>query len=303
MSRLAAEGELPVQQFLVDERRYVTQPWLMVFQALLRRKTLIEDTHANRLASHAASQSRPGTWFYETDRNVYYQCRIVSGVRTWMYAAGTMRGTFADVPSDLGTEDEGFPYEVTTGTGSVEYYHVARWTGSEWEATGDWGGYFAHFALAPQEKGWQLCDGTTTSQLIITGGSIAETAFTVPDEVTDQTYRKAGAAYAGVAPAVAPGITGDTEAVSAGTPTGTNDAPTFTGSLGTTNNSGSGSVASGAGASASGNHSHSFTPAGAVSAPGFTGDPLSTHDHGVGSLEVDDTGEPAHITAIPYFRR
>lgn len=85
-----------------------------------------------------------------------------------------------------------------------------------------------------------------------------------------------------------------TSSDSAGTPAGTNSAPTFTGSALAGHTHGDGSLATD---SVSGG-----TPAGTVSAPTFTGNALSTHTHSAdGSLATDavSAGTPAGTIGGP----
>ena len=249
---------------------------------------LLEDTHANR-ANYTAARYKPGTLFYETDRQLYY---VASG-NTFRYIAGTMRDTFANRPTSLGTDDTGLLFFCTTGTSSTEYYHLFRWSGTAWEAApGErLGGYVQHYVIAPIEKGWQLCNGTATKYLSISAGALAEVNFTPQDE-TAGIYRKSAAAYgAAVNPAVAPGITGTLGDAGSGSAVGVTVSGVTSGPSATTN------VQSGAGTTvASSGHDHTFSGSG-------TGTVTDDHTHDATSLVVDDTGEPANVEYLPYFRR
>lgn len=71
------------------------------------------------------------------------------------------------------------------------YNHRVRWTGTVFEfAAGDAGSdWFAMRPTAPQEAGWQLCDGTATDYLVVGGVTLTTAPFTTP-VVTDQYFRR-----------------------------------------------------------------------------------------------------------------
>lgn len=111
-------------------------------------------------------------------------------------------GTFAQIPTGLGTGDAGFRYRVT------DYGHEIVWDGSVWGfAPGDSGsGYYAVFQVTPEALGWQLCDGTITKYLTL-GATPAEVNFTTPGAAASATYLKSGGAIS-----TAPSITAPTGA-------------------------------------------------------------------------------------------
>lgn len=115
-------------------------------------------------------------------------------------------GTLAATPTGLGTGDAGFRYRVS------DYGHEVVWNGSIWEfAPGDCGsGFFSVRALAPQEVGWQVCDGSATNYLTVGAATLSATAFTTPNP-TDGTFLKRLAAYTGAIDAAT--MTGQTAAV------------------------------------------------------------------------------------------
>lgn len=216
-----------------------------------------------------------------------------STAREWNYTLGTMSAPLDQEPTDLGASDAGVLYQVTTGTGGVEYYHTARWTGTAWEAADRWGGYVEHYLITPIDKGWHLCDGTGTKYLSISAGALAEVNVTPVNETTG-VYRKSGAAYSGaITPSTAPSISGSTASESSHThsvdpPSSSTGFPTsglYAGTVG------------GAGSFAGSDHVHQ------VDIPAFTSGAGSAHSHGAGTLAVDATAEPAHTTYKPYFRR
>jgi len=192
------------------------------------------------------------------------------------------RGTLAELNAlGLVADDAGYlAFETTFG-------HLLRWTGSAWEfAPGEPGnGYIEGFAVNPQATGWQLCDGSATTYLGI-GATLAAQNFTTPDLSGSPGYLKMGAAYAGIAAAVAPGAT----AVMSGS-TGS-EAPL-------TSETQSGDIVEVADGT---DHvvlreelffQHHHT--------------VLAHSHDEGTLAaavtVDATGEPRRVTVLPYFRR
>lgn len=93
--------------------------------------------------------------------------------------------SLADIPTTLTQGDAGLLVGLLT-----PYNHLLQWTGELWRfAPGDVGnGFVRTFAagIAPQEPGWQLCDGTTTTYLIVGASVLRTQAFTTP--VTANTY-------------------------------------------------------------------------------------------------------------------
>lgn len=73
-----------------------------------------------------------------------------------------------------------------------DYNHVIRWTGTIFEfAAGDPGnGFYALFAFPPAlTGGWQLCDGSATTYLVV-GGAVLETAAFVTPVVANTYFRR-----------------------------------------------------------------------------------------------------------------
>lgn len=244
---------------------------------------LLEDTHENRLASFPASSYADGSIFFETDRAVFY----VDVAGTWKYASGVMQATQASLPTDLGAADAGFLVNV------ADYGHLLQWTGSIWEwGPGELGsGFIQSFLSAPSGNGWRLCDGSMVHRLNSNG---TLTAVMLPNVGTG-TYLKLGTA-------AVPGpnaASGQTAAITAGTPAGTVSQPTFTGTPDVSGDeSADQAVQSGAGANvAAQNHTHTLTPTGTVSQPTFTGTPLATHSHGPGTLDLNNT------VLLAYYRQ
>jgi hypothetical protein len=143
--RLEASPPVPVRELFADETGLVTRPWVAFFTSLVRTVTRgpVEATHADRLALHAAMQSRPGALAWETDRTVWYIIRVIGGVKVWRYLGGRMVGDFADRPADLGVDDEGFEFEAE------DYSHVWRWSGTAWAVIS---GEMSGTIYSPDEK-------------------------------------------------------------------------------------------------------------------------------------------------------
>lgn len=192
-----------------------------------------------------------------------------------------------DLPTNLGPNDKGFLINVS------DYAHILQWTGTGWAwGPGDPGsGYVAPFLSVPTQVGWHLCDGSTVQRLN-SDGSL--TNVVLPD-FTTAVYLKLGTLLA-MGPNAASGAT---LATSAGTPSGTNSSPAFTGTPGTTGNESADTAnvaVTGATSVAAAPHTHPFTPAGTVSAPAFTGSPLAAHSHGPGTLDLLNT------SLLAYYR-
>jgi len=191
------------------------------------------------------------------------------------------------------------------------YNHRLRWTGTAFEfAPGDCGShYFAERPGVPQETGWQLCDGTVTSYLVV-GAVLSAAAFTTPNEVAG-TFHKSIAAYTGsIDAAIAPTLTG-TPAVLTGTVT----APVFTGTpavlTGTVAAIGATATAALTSANAAGQntadnlHTHpapaltmnSYTPAGTNSVPVLTMNSYTP------AGTISTAGRPPSLGVLRYYRR
>lgn len=220
---------------------------------------------------------------------------------------GVNRWALADQPT-LGASDEGYVAFVS------DYGHLVRWTGTVWEfAPGDVGnGFLRAFPVAPQETGWQLCDGTATDYLTVGGASLTATAFTTPDLDATPAYLKSANAYTGTINAkggsTATGSTGTGNTGTGNTGTGTtgNESahthtyssthPIETGGVGLVGDGGGAAVqVSVAGTTSAGSaHSHSVP---ALSVPSLSVPSLSIPALGVGTIEM------ANLAVPMYFRR
>ncbi len=280
---------LPLQNEVVDERRLLTVPWVSFLQWILNIGTRIylEGTHADRIDDkNDPAQYRPGTWFYETDRTVLYQVRIISDEPQWVYVAGTMRGSaVTNKPTDLGAYDAGFLFYAAA------YAHTWRWTGSTWQdAPGDRAsGEIAWFTVDPG-AGWALCNGTSTFRTL---GNATTSAITTPNLIT--AYAKGAAAYSPtVVPATGGAISGTTDNEASHTHT-VDPGPVFT----SPSNEGQITVdhnPAGAYGVARITHLHS------VDLPAVGSSAGSAHSHGLTSASVT-AGEPKHVDLMPYLRQ
>jgi hypothetical protein len=195
------------------------------------------------------------------------------------------------LPTDLGANDVGFLLHV------VDFSHLVRWNGITWEwAPGDEGnGFIRDYLVQPPVAGWQLCDGSVTSLLIVGHTTLYAQTITTPNE-TSGTYHKSAATTDGtVQAAVAPSVSGSTASENGHThdvdpPSTASGGPSATT---TVDNTGGGSTV----AVGSATHTHDTNVA------SFTSGAGSAHSHGAGSLAVSASGEPAHINVLRYFRR
>ncbi len=230
-------------------------------------------------------QSDVGFVFLATDTNTLY----VWAGSVWRSYSSTIKvDTFANRPTGLSVTDAGLLYHCTTGTGGVAYNHTFEWSGTGWTVAERerLGGYFADYAKAPTEPGWQICDGSATHYLDIVAGALTEVAFTTPN--MPGVYRSGGLAYTGalVLPAHVT-LTGSTDAASAGTPTG---------AISVSGPSATVAVAAGSGSVVPTNiHIHTAV---------LAGDPMPDHQHTLTSVTGTFTGDPVlHLGVLVYFRR
>lgn len=137
-----------------------------------RTPTLISSSHATR-SSIQANQYADGSDFYETDRTVFY--KAIGG--SWIWQSGIYQVTQANIPTDLGANDNGFLLYVT------DYAHLLQWNGNSWRwAPGDNGsGYIVAFVSAPSPAdGWALCDGSNVIQML-SDGTLNPAFVTLPN--------------------------------------------------------------------------------------------------------------------------
>lgn len=252
--------------------------------------------YANTLANRPndLGPADDGFVFYATDTQALYV--FSGGTSTWRACASTtISDTFANRPTGLTSGNAGLLFHCTTGTAGVAYNHTFEWSGTAWTVAERerLGGYFADYAKAPTEPGWQLANGSSTHYLELVAGALTEVAITLPD-LTGGVYRKGGTAYTGTVNAKGTitlgGATGQT---TAGTPAGTLAGGIPSSTTGVPGGTGTAVVV------ASNIHTHTET---------FTGTALPTHSHtldpATSTATATFTADPvANLAVLPYFRR
>lgn len=118
-------------------RMILNRTWMIFFERLgtAPRQYYVEGTHAQRIDPDPDNPFKPNNWppgalYYETDRTVTYQMRLIGPPdaleAVWLYHSGTMEDTLANRPTDLGTADAGFQFAaIDTGQSYV-------WDGTAW---------------------------------------------------------------------------------------------------------------------------------------------------------------------------
>ena len=259
----------PITTPMADKAGSLTNAWVQWFKQKYfgGQPQYLEGIHSERAVVDPESVAEGSTYF-ETDRQVWYVARGIF----WNYFSGIMNCTQATLAAGLGAHDVGFLAQVT------DYGHLLQWTGASWA----WGpaeagsGYIQGFLGSPGVAGWHLCDGATVNRLNPAGSL---TPVVLPDYTT--------AAYVKFGITAGPGPnapSGDSEAVSAGTPAGTvtQTTPVTSGDASAT-----GAAFIGAGATlANEHHTHDVA---VDQHPSFAGAALATHDHGPGTLELRNT--------------
>lgn len=89
------------------------------------------------------------------------------------------RGAAAAAPVGLAVANAGQLYYVT------DFGHLVMWDGAKWIfAPGDVGnGFIRPYGTgigAPQEVGWQVCNGSTVSYLVVGGATLTTANFVTP---------------------------------------------------------------------------------------------------------------------------
>lgn len=191
-----------------DSRLFAKVWWLFLegvssaIAALLRLVT--SGTHADRLALDGMGRLMVdpakyvlGGLFFETDRTVEYQIRLVgSTIKTqqWVYASGEMTGaTLADLPADLGGNDAGFLFHDSN------LQHSYKWDGSAWSfgpADDHMAGQVSASAggAVPRAGAWQACNGSTVTVSVGDG----TTANVTTPILTGDTFLAGAAAQSAV---------------------------------------------------------------------------------------------------------
>lgn len=250
---------------------------------------LIVGTHVERITIYGGLTDPVGTQFYETDRGLLYVIDDSTGVKLWKYIAGVMYALFANRPVDLGAGDVGALYIPS------EHLHWCMWRGTAWQILDDDGGTFKESARALGPE-YQVCDGTATTYLAISGADLQQVAITTPDEVTAPSgvYHNSIAVYTGVTnAAVAPGLSGqtaDTTATNQAAATGVTVDPHTVVEI--TDVAGADDWAFDTQADADhtvNDPTHNHTQ--------------NAHHHAIGTLAVDATALPRTVGVLRYLRR
>lgn len=207
---------------------------------------------------------------------------------------GIVFGTLAEQPTGLSIAEDGLLFFVS------DFGHLVKWDGSAgvWRfAPGDVGnGFFRSFGIAPQEVGWQKCDGSATTYLVINASTLTTTSFTTPNLNGSPAYIKGAGSYAGsIAGAVAPGAT---TSIGGHTDNESSHTHTFSATTGQPTQAAQQTQSTAVQNTAPYAHTHPVSG---------TTDPGSAHQHTLGgataSTSVDTTGEPAHLGVAVFFRR
>ena len=197
--------------------------------------------HAYRPGSSAVIS---GSLYGETDRTVVYQSRLIFTTPTWIYVVGCMVSTFANLPTDLGTNDTGFLFYATDRT------QLYCWNGAAWAYRS--GVMYGVLSALPAGLGtsnagflfyatdyyhlyywngtaWTFAEGNESSGMICPAvpGSLNPTAAWKPCDGSTVTIATSSGGTTAVA---TPPMTGGVflRAVAAGSYTGTTAAPTAT---------------------------------------------------------------------------
>jgi hypothetical protein len=247
---------------------------------------VMRDVFANRPAGGTLGANDNGLRFFATDQTHEWRW---NGTAWIVQPANStpMRGTIysPDQKPTLVADDEGFLFY------STDFLHLYRWTGTVWEpGPGDdrrgwmrgWG------TIDLPGAGWHILDGSANVRISRDDGSTAVIAFL--DNVTGHFWRLAGA-YAGLAVAVAPAITGSVTAAA----TGISIVNAATGISIAAHSTAADTTVTGAATRVT-TTDHSVTDTGHGHAVTDTG-----HGH-ANTLAVDITGTPASYTTAAFLR-
>lgn len=275
----------------IDQSRFdiTTNAWYDAAAAAWNRDDVaqmafadVSNTAAVRQFRAAPAAANPITW--NIAQNIYPDGSLALNIK---------RDVLANIPT-LGASDANYLfYETAT-------CHLLRWTGTAWEFAFETGAHPIEGHIVAPAAGYQLCNGAACNYLTIVGGVPGLVAFTTPNLTGAPEYAKFGAAYAGVGAAVAPTLSGSTATAATGI---TNPAATGASATGvTTQNDNNGWYATTTGSNnvAPHTHNHAITDPTHTHTIGAPTDP--SHLHAVGTLVASATGEPAHVTLLPYFR-
>ncbi len=147
-------------------------------------------THANRGVVDTSTLA-VGDLYLETDRVAVYEWTATG----WLFIGNfysPMDVTLSPntKPADLGAADVGF------WIWSTDFARGYKWTGAAWaeDNHNDSRYQIGMFAVAPDQNGWTICDGSTISRSTTTGGV---TNYTTPDLITANRFLRAANAAGG----------------------------------------------------------------------------------------------------------
>lgn len=130
----------------------------------------------------------------------------------WVYQSGQYSDALANLPTDLGENDELFLFFE-----NAAYFHQLQWTGTAWRRgpeDEEHSDTFHEFGAVPTDGGWYPCDGTGTTYMQYTGTTAART---VPDWNGTPAFARGGPTYSDTITAPAPPtIGGTTDAAATG---------------------------------------------------------------------------------------
>lgn len=160
---------------------------------LTANAAVIINTHAVRLADHPAATQPVGELYWESDRTALYAVTNPGGGNVWsLLMSRPMQATLANLPADLGADDEGFLFT------STDFGHVWRWDGANWHYApwDDGRGYivFRFYDDGAVVPGYALCDGS--NQTFSKDDGTTEVLAT-PDFVSTPTFARGAAALGG----------------------------------------------------------------------------------------------------------
>jgi hypothetical protein len=122
---LSQDGQLANYQGTLYYFNASTQPRQWIPLGALG--TVLQVTHAQRLATYPAAGSPAGTILWETDRAALYATRLVAGIPVWvLLMTRPLRDVLGNRPADLGANDVGYLYFASDE--GVLY----RWSGGAW---------------------------------------------------------------------------------------------------------------------------------------------------------------------------
>lgn len=134
--------------------------------------------HADR---PSPSTQPVGGMYFESDRSALYGITNPGTGNVWnLLLSRPMQDVIANIPTDLGVDDEGFMF------GATDFNRVYYWSGAAWQdAVGQDPRQMYAFFGVPPGPGWHEADGATVDISTSTGGT---TPITLPNFTTIPTF-------------------------------------------------------------------------------------------------------------------